>query len=165
MKAGAAVVGEKYLSKNGTPVKVVEFKDDKVVLYSEVTRMNIPVSKNYPLREYKEPEHPLSTESMKDKVNALMDSIGSPTPKETVKVKPKGETIASVIDPYLLEGDGRTVKEIVKLIEKRKLAIMEGKDVSANIRARMVAYSRKGYSIEKSADKKVKVIEPAKHIR
>ena len=105
MKAGTAVVGEKYLSKNGTPVKVVEFKDDKVVLYSEVTRMNIPVSRNYPLRAYDEESHPLSTEPIKEKVNALMSSIGTATPKSTVASKPKGETMASIIDPYLFEGN------------------------------------------------------------
>ena len=161
MKAGTAVVGARYLNKSGIPVKVVEFKDDKVVLYSEVTKMEIPVSKNYPLRECVENEHPLSTESMKEKVNALLDSIGSPTPKETVKVKPKGETMASVIDPYLFTGD-KSVAEIVKAIEKRKLAITRDRDLHANVRARLVNYSRKGWKIEKTKDKIVKVVQPAK---
>jgi len=161
MKAGTAVIGKKYLSKNGIPVKVEEIKKDQVILFSEVTGRQVPVSKNYPLKEYDEKEHPLSEEPMKEKVNALLDSIGSPTPKETVKVKPKGETMASVIDPYLFTGD-KSVAEIVKAIEKRKLSIMAGKELSSNIRARMVAYSRKGWKIEKSKDKKVRVIEPGK---
>ena len=50
MLAGTALVGTKYLSKTGIPVKVVEIKGDKVVLFSEATQTNITVSKNYPLR-------------------------------------------------------------------------------------------------------------------
>ena len=75
--------------------------------------------------------------------------------------KPKGETLASVIDPYLFSG-GRTVDEIVKEIEEKKLAIAKDRDLNANVRARMVCYSRKGWKIEKADDKKVKVIKAGK---
>jgi len=164
MKAGTAVIGKKYLSKNGIPVTVVEFKDDKVVLFSEVTKMKIPVSQNYPLKPYEEDVKPVSEELVKGKVSDLLNSIGPGIPRKRVIINPKAETMASVIDPYLFEG-GRTVKEIVRLIEKRKLAIIEGKDLHANVRARLVNYTRKGFQIERAADKKVKVTEPMKHIR
>jgi len=161
MLAKSAIVGMKYLSKNGTPVTVVEFKDDKVILFSEITKMKIPVSQNYPLKAYEGTRSPLDTDPMREKVNALMSSVSTQTPISTVKSKPRGETLASIIDPYLFEGN-KTVAEIVKAIERRKLPITEGKELSSNIRARMVAYSRKGWKVEKSKDKKVKVTEPGK---
>jgi hypothetical protein len=150
MLAGTALVGTKYLSKTGIPVKVVEFKGDKVVLFSEATQTNITVSKNYPLQEFDEQK--VSTEA-----KTLMKANGSD--KSGKPGKPKGETLASVIDPYLFSG-GKTVEEIVKEIEKKKLPFAKDRDVNSNIRARMVCYSRKGWKIEKTEDKKVKVIKP-----
>ena len=155
MLAGTALVGTKYLSKTGIPVKVVEFKGDKVVLFSEATQTNITVSKNYPLQEYEE-------QKVSSEAKTLMNANGSD--KCGKARKPKGETLASVIDPYLFQG-GRTVKEIVTEIEKKKLAITKGKDetsLSANVRARLVCYSRKNWKIEKTDDKRVKVIRPGK---
>jgi hypothetical protein len=152
MLAGTALVGTKYLSKTGIPVKVVEIKGDKVVLFSEATQTNITVSKNYPLQEFEEQK--VSTEA-----KALMKANGSD--KSGKPGKPKGETLAAVIDPYLFAG-GMSVEEIVKEIEKKKLPVANGKDLNANVRARMVCYSRKGWKIEKTEDKKVKVIKPGK---
>ena len=152
MLAGTALVGTKYLSKTGIPVKVVEFKGDKVVLFSEATQTNITVSKNYPLQEFDE-------QKVSSEAKTLMKANGSD--KSGKPGKPKGETLASVIDPFLLAG-GRTVEEIVKEIEKKKLPFAKDRDVNSNIRARMVCYSRKGWKIEKTDDKKVKVIKPGK---
>ena len=150
MLAGTALVGNKYLSKTGIPVKVIEIKGDKVVLFSEATRTNITVSKNYPLQEFDE-------QKVSSEAKSLMNVNGSDKNGKTRK--PKGETLASVIDPYLFTG-GKTVEEIVKEIEKKKLPVAKDKDLNANIRARMVCYSRKGWKIEKTEGKKVKVIKP-----
>ena len=155
MLAGTALVGTKYLSKTGIPVKVVEIKGDKVVLFSEATQTNITVSKNYPLQEFEE-------QKVSSEAKTLMNANGSD--KSGKPGKPKGETLASVIDPYLFAGS-RTVEDIVKEIEKKKLPHLRGKDsacLNSNVRCRMVIYSRKGWKIEKTEDKKVKVIKPGK---
>lgn len=151
MLAGTALVGTKYLSKTGIPVKVVEIKGDKVVLFSEATKTNIMVSKNYPLQEFEE-------QKVSSEARSLMKANGSD--KSGKPGKPKGETLASVIDPYLFAGG--TVEDIVKDIEKKKLSIAKDRDLAANVRCRMVIYSRKGWKIEKTEDKKVKVIKPGK---
>lgn len=149
MLAGTAIAGKKYLSKDGTPVKVVGTKGDKVVLKSEATGNEILVSKNYPLQEYDDQK--INSES-----KILLRSNG---PCKTGKEqKHKSETLASVIDPLLFAG-GKTVEEIVEEIEKKKLSIAKDRDLSANVRARMVNYRRQGYQIEKTEDKKVRIVK------
>jgi hypothetical protein len=152
MKAEFGIAGKKYLSKNGTPVIVTGFKDGKVLLKSDATGNEIKVSKNYPLQEYDEKK--VNSES-----KTLIKSNGNG--KKGQARKSKEGTLASAIDPLLFAG-GKTVAEIVAVIEKKKLPAAKGKDLNANVRARMVNYSRKGYKIEKTDDKKVKVIKPGK---
>ena len=89
--------------------------------------------------------------------NSLMKSNGSGK-KKTGQYK---ESLGSVIDTMLFAG-GKTVAEIVEAIKKKNLPQAKDKDLNANVRARMVCYSRKGYKTEKTEDKKVKVIKPNK---
>jgi len=152
MIAGTGIVGKKYLSKNGTPVEVMGKKGDRVILKSEITGKETLVSRKYPLREYNDKK--VNSES-----KVPVRSNGSS--KTEQPQKSKGGTLASVIDPLLFAG-GKTVAEIVKEIEKKKLPKAKGKDLSANVRARMVCYTRKGYKVEKTEDKKVKLVKPGK---
>lgn len=152
MLAGAAITGKRYLSKDGTPVKVIGTKGDKVVLKSEATGNEILVSKNYHLQEYDE-------QKVNSEAKVLIKSNGGD--KTGQSRKPKGETLASVIDPLLFAG-GKTVEEIVKEVEKKKLSIAKDRDLSANVRARMVNYRRQGYQVEKTEDKKVRILKPNK---
>jgi hypothetical protein len=55
---------------------------------------------------------------------------------------------------------GKTVKEIAELAIKNAPALAKGKDVEATVRARMVSFSRKGWKVEKSDKKQVRVIKP-----
>ena len=53
-------------------------------------------------------------------------------------------SLASMIDPFLLAG-GMTVKEIAGELAKKAVEAAKGKDLAANVRARMVSYTRKGH--------------------
>ena len=55
---------------------------------------------------------------------------------------------------------GKTVQEIADLAIKNAPDLAKGKDVEANVRARMVSFSRKGWKIEKDDKKYVRVIKP-----
>ncbi len=66
-------------------------------------------------------------------------------------------SLSSLIDPMLLSGD-HTVKEIAEQLANKAGALAKGKDLSANVRARMVSYTRKGWRVEKDEKKRVKVI-------
>lgn len=69
-----------------------------------------------------------------------------------------GHTLAGLIDPCLL-GGGYTVKEIAAILTKKGGETAKGRDLAANVRARMVAYTRKGYRVEKDDQKRVKIVQ------
>lgn len=69
-----------------------------------------------------------------------------------------GGSLAAIIDPMLLAG-GKTVKEIAAELAKKAAEAAKGKDLAANVRARMVSYTRKGWRVEKDDKKRVRVVE------
>ncbi len=147
MNAIDAKVGQKYLSKKGTPVTVVGHKGDKVVLKIGGSENDIEVAKTYELKSYKESEVSKEAKTL----------IRAGHPKGSGK--PKGPSLSAVIDPMLFAG-GKTAKEIAALAIKQAPDLAKGKDVEANVRARMVSFSRKGWKIEKNDKKHVRVIKP-----
>lgn len=75
--------------------------------------------------------------------------------------KAKGNgSLASLIDPLLLAG-GMTVKEIAGELATKAAEAAKGKDLSANVRARMVSYTRKGWHVVKDDEKRVKLVQKA----
>ena len=68
-------------------------------------------------------------------------------------------TLAFMIDPFLLAG-GMTVKEIAGELATKAADAAKGKDLAANVRARMVSYTRKGWRVVKDDEKRVKVVQP-----
>jgi len=72
----------------------------------------------------------------------------------------KGGSLAAIIDPMLLAG-GHTTQEIAAELAKKAGEAAKGKDLAANVRARMVSYTRKGWKVEKDDQKRVKVVQVA----
>ncbi|MCG3204854.1 MAG: hypothetical protein KCHDKBKB_01571 [Elusimicrobia bacterium] len=146
MNAIKTTIGEKYLSKKGTPVTVVGHKGDKVILKVSGSDNEVPVAKDYELQPYNR------AQISKD-ARHLEQSNGTKTGR-----KPRGESVSAIIDPLLFAG-GKTVKEIAELVTKKAAALAKGRDMEANVRARMVTYSRKGWKVEKNDRKHVKVVK------
>jgi hypothetical protein len=146
MDAIKATIGEKYLSKKGTPVTVIKHKGDKVVLKIAGSDNEIEVAKDYELKPY--------DKSQVSKEARILEKANSPKGGR----KPRGESVAAIIDPLLFAG-GKSVKEIAELVTKKAGDLAKGKDMEANVRARMVTYSRKGWRIEKNDRKHVKVVK------
>ena len=69
-------------------------------------------------------------------------------------------SLAAIIDPMLFAGD-KTVKEIAAELAKKAAEAAKGKDLAANVRARMVSYTRKGWQVKKDDQKRVKVVQGA----
>ena len=128
MNAIDAKIGQQYLSKKGTPVTVVGHKSDKVVLKIGGSENEIEVLKNYELKSYQESQ-----------VNNEAKSLIS-AGRHKGTSKPKGKSLSAVIDPMLFAG-GKTVKEIAEHAIKQAADLAKGKDVGANVRARMVSFS------------------------
>jgi hypothetical protein len=150
MNAIDAKVGQKYLSKKGTPVTVTGHKGDKVTLKISGSENEIDVAKNYELKPYRDAE--VNREA---KILIRANDGG----RSKGGRKQSKESLSSTIDPMLFVG-GKTVKEIAELAIKNAPALAKGKDVEANVRARMVSFSRKGWKVEKSDKKQVRVIKP-----
>ncbi len=143
MNADKAKVGDRYLSKTGVPVTVMGTKGDKIILRVEVSGNKVEVAKNYELKPYSESK--VSKESM-----ALVNSNAK-------KGNHREGSLASIIDPMLFTGN-KTIREIAVELAKKAGSNAKGKDLEANVRARMVSYKRKGCRIEKDEKKRVKVI-------
>jgi hypothetical protein len=150
MLAGTALQDKMYLGKDGTPVKVMGTKGEKVVLSNKATGHEVEVPKNYPLEEYDE-----------KRVNSMSKSLlkKSASDKKAKDGQPKKESLASIIDPYLYAG-ANTVAEIVEILDKKHLSQAQGKNLNANVWARIVTFNRKGYKIERLEGKKIRVVKP-----
>ena len=145
MNAEKAEVGQKYLSKKGVPITVMGMKGDKVVLRVEVSGNKVEVAKNYELLPYKESK--VSKES-----KLLVNSNGK-------KGNERHEgSLAEIIDPMLFAG-GETIQEMADVVAKKAGQAAKGKDMQANVRARMVTFRRKGWRVEKDEKKHIKVIQ------
>jgi len=153
MDAIKAEVGKKYLSPKGTAVTVVAHKDGKVVLKINSTGNEVTVHKNYQLKTYE-----VSKVSADDKVLAKANGhVKESSRNGKVNVK----TLAGMIDPHLFAG-GKTVREIAGLIVKEAGELAKDKDMEANVRARMVTFRRKNYTIQKDEAKHVRIHDPKK---
>ena len=145
MNAEKAEVGQKYLSKKGVPITVMGMKGDKVVLRVEVSGNKVEVAKNYELLPYKESK--VSKES-----KLLVNSNGK-------KGNERHEgSLAEIIDLMLFAG-GKTIQEMADIVAKKAAQTAKGKDLEANVRARMVTFRRKGWRVEKDEKKHIKVIQ------
>jgi len=150
MKANDAKAGEKYLSKTGIPVTVTGSKAGKVLIKLETTGTTIMVNGDYELKPYD--EKGIGKESrLLLKVNGKGKTAGK------AKAKKEG-SLAAIIDPMLLAG-GKTTQEIAAELAKKAGDAGKGKDLDANVRARMVSYTRKGWQVVKDDKKRVKVIQ------
>ncbi len=80
--------------------------------------------------------------------------------KGPAKPKKEGHSLAAIIDPLLFEGT-HTVKEIAAELGRKAGEAAKGKDLEANVRARLFTYRKKGYAVEKDAEKRVKIVQAA----
>ena len=78
----------------------------------------------------------------------------------TKATKGSGGTLAAIIDPLLMDGK-MTVAEIAAELAKKAGDAAKNRDLAANVRARLVSYTRKGWRVEKDEQKRVKVLQNA----
>lgn len=136
MNASQAKTGSRYLSRTGIPVTVRGTSNAKVLLKLATTGSVIRVNSDYELKPAKGNDSGHEVESI------------SKTPRRANYGTRKPMTLAFIIDPMLLAG-GHTVKEIALELGKRAGEVAQGKDLEANVRARMVGYRRKGWQVLK----------------
>lgn len=147
MNATQAEVGKKYITRTGIPATVTGSRDGKVSLKLETTGSVIRVSGDYELKPLpgQKPGHHVSKSSPK----------AAPSGKSGVQ---KPASLAAIIDPMLLAG-GHTVKKIAVELAKQAGEAAKGKDLEANVRARMVSYKRKGWQITRDHLKRITLVQ------
>jgi len=150
MKANEAKVGEMYLSRTGIPVTMVGPKNGKFLIKLKTTGTFTMVNGDYELKPYEE-------KGVGKDSKLLLKVNGKGKAEGKAKAKKEG-SLAAIIDPFLLAG-GKTVAEITVELAKKAGEAGKGKDLAANIRARMVSYTRKGWQVLKDDKKRVKVAQ------
>ena len=150
MKANEAKTGEKYLSKTGIPVTVTGSKTGKVLIKLETTGTTVAVNGDYELKPYD--EKGIGKES-----RILLKINGKGKKAGKAKAKKEG-SLAAIIDPFLLAG-GKTTQEIAAELAKKAGDAGKNRDLAANVRARLVSYTRKGWQVVKDDKKRVKVVQ------
>ncbi|HBW23292.1 MAG: hypothetical protein A2X28_06420 [Elusimicrobia bacterium GWA2_56_46] len=148
MKASEAKVGEKYLSRTGIPVTLVGSKAGKFQIKLETTGTAVGVNGDYELRPY--------DEKGIDKESRILLKLNGKGKGGKTKAKKAG-SLSAIIDPYLLAG-GKMVAEIAAEVTKKAGEAAKGRDINANVRARLVCYTRKGWQVVKDDKKRVKVV-------
>lgn len=142
MKAKDAKIGHKYLTQKGVTVTKTGEKDGKIVM-AMANGMVFRCGPDYELK-------PLGGE-------AKPKAAPSPKRKPEAASGPR-VTMASIIDPYLLAG-GHTVADIAIELDQKAGEAAKGKNLEANVRARLVSYTRKGWQVVKDEQKRVKVVQ------
>jgi hypothetical protein len=149
MTANKAETGKKYLTKTGIPVTVVGAKGAKIVLKIETTGNKTDVDGDYELRPYDE-------DKLSKDARLLIKAKGK-SKSGTSKTGVREGSLAAIIDPMLFAGE-HSIKEIAAELMKKAGAAAKGKDLEANVRARLFSHRKKGASIQRDAQKRLRVV-------
>lgn len=120
-------IGKNYTTQTSLPVKLIAINSNNMLIQSLATDNRFYVPLNYPLFHF---NHKKPISQLKDKPYIL--------PSE--RIKPKNlnkKPLSSVIDELLLSGKKYTMKGLIREVKRRASSQCKGKDVYANIRARI----------------------------
>ncbi len=134
---------QKYLTTKGTPVIYLGRTKNGLHLKSEATGHDIYVPRNYKLEPFES-----------NKINKGSKILMNPSNVNGKITEHKTPKLAHMIDKYLFEGK-YTVKEIAEKIKSEPMA--NGRNLQANVHARLVGYRRKGIPIQKLEGGKIKI--------
>lgn len=133
----APKIGEDYLTPTGYPVRVLGVQNGSMVLQCLATDNRLVFPSAYPLEPFDEGE---ATVPLKPAPRQAGPGSNSPDAQARKQLAP-------IIDTLLLKG-GATMLGIVRMLKRRASAACRGKDVKANVRARMYWFRRRGYAID-----------------
>lgn len=149
MPARKPRVGRRYQTCSGLPVQVVVLSARTVTLQSLVSDNRLAVPADFPLEPLKRGDGALDIRA---------DPYQGPRAKRR-RGRPQPKPLAPAIDALLLEG-GRTMRGLVREVKRRASAACRGKDVPANVRARLYWFKRKGYRADSNGQAHLRVLPP-----
>lgn len=141
-------IGENYLTSTGLPVRLIRAEGAAVVLQNLATADIIVLPASYPLEPFIEGEATLPVRVMP------CEGPGSRTPVAQAR-----KLLAPIIDALLLKG-GISMLGVVRAVKRRASASCRGKDVKANVRARIYWLKRRGFTIDTDEIGRLKATPP-----
>ena len=125
--------GERYLTVAGVPIQVIEVHEGIMVLQGLASDNRFVAPAGYPLRPFD------------GEVSAFEARL---SPYQGPQVKPRRgqaqpKPLAPIIDAMLLAG-GMTMRGIVRELRRKASVSCRGKDLKANIRARIYWLKKRG---------------------
>lgn len=135
-------VGKRYLTATGAPVQVLEVHEGIMTLQGLASDNRLRVPVDYPLRQF-DPKQAVGTMRPRPYTprSKSVAALGSPA-----AAKP----LAPLIDAMLLAG-GHTMRGIVRELRRKASAACRGKDLKANVRARLYWLKRRGHVLNGSS--------------
>ncbi len=140
-------IGKNYLTISGLPVRVTGLNSDIIILQSldSVNRFTVPL--NYPLGSIDDQKLQLLNKSWPDEVKSSNGQEQNHQP----------EPLAPIIDALLLAG-GKSMRGLVREIKRKASSACKGKDVWANVRARIYWLRKKGFRAEKNERDQIQIV-------
>ena len=138
--------GNRYLTVTGAPVQVLEVHEGIMVLQSLASDNRLCVPTGYPLQPF-------------DQGKAAWEMRLSPYTARSKKVKGRAaqnKPLAPLIDAMLLAG-GKTMRGMIRELNRGASAACKGKNVGANIRARQHWLMKAGRKIFKDRHGRIQV--------
>jgi len=131
-------IGSRYLTVTGAPVQVLEVHEGIMVLQGLASDNRFVAPTGYPLRPFK---------GEAAAFESRLSPYRGPQSKKLRRGQAQPKPLAPIIDAMLLAG-GKTMRGIVREVKRRASAACKGRDVPANIRARLYWLRKRGCKIE-----------------
>lgn len=125
--------GNRYLTVTDAPVQVLEVHDGSMVLQSLVSDNRLMVTAGYPLRPFKG----------KAEAFEVRPSPYSPYVRPR-RGRPEPKPLAPIIDALLLAGN-MAMRGILRELRRKASAACRGRDLEANVRARVYWLRKRGH--------------------
>jgi hypothetical protein len=136
MGAREPQAGAEYATASGLPVRVVAVHDGQVELQSLASDSSFYVPASYLLGPMTGPNLAVARRSYPDQERG-------PAAAAPVRMN---KPLAPIIDAMLLKG-GMTMRGIARAVKRKAGAVCRGRDVQANIRARIYWLKKRGINI------------------
>lgn len=144
-------IGGRYLTATGVPVQILEVRDEAILLQGLASDNRFSIPSGYPLEPFRrEPVFELRANPYVPRAVRI--------PQAHMPVAPKH--LSPIIDAMLLAG-GKTMRGILRELRRKASTACRGKDLQANVRARLYWLRRKGYRVDVDGQARLKVAQIA----
>lgn len=144
--------GSRYLTVTGAPVQILEVRDGYMLAQSLASDNKICLPEGYPLLPFN-----ADAAVWEMRPGPYVPSVARTRAATKAAAKP----LATIIDVLLLKG-GLSMKGIAREVRRQASVSCRGKDVMANIRARLYWLQKRRYRVEVNEWAQYKVFAPAK---